>query len=714
MADLERPNNLADEPLEQDCLSNADEGVLPVSTPPIGLITPDDIVAATAWQPQRGKLLRVLERIALAIEHPLNRLIGNPALNPLYHTDTIAVYLWLIVAVTGLYLSFFVQFSFDGIYAAIAKMESQLVAHVFRAIHRYASDAAIIVSVLHGFRLFFMGRFRGPRWLAWVTGVLMVVVLVVDGFLGYWLIWDERAQLINITVTNWLNRWFGTGAAFVADMRSAQATDTSWIWIGLLLLAHIVLFGLVAFGYWLHVKRLNRPKFLPARHWLIGIVLLLIVLSAAAPLGMLPPGRPNQLPGQVSIDPIYLFFLPAEGSGSAIGLWLGLGALVVIVTAVPWLSFRRKRAVPVHIDKNLCIGCTKCAVDCPYHAISMQPRTDGKIHKFVAIENTDLCVACGVCVGSCDVQAISVGPLSYDALWTIVTKRIAAVRERSTSGQVKLVFTCERHADNGARAYQNPIGPTAPDGSVEVITLPCVASAPPDLIGHSLDRGATEVRVVGCPPGDCARREGNVWTEGRLTRTRMPRLRRAYANAPIGTYWLPPDDFKQALREPLSAERPTLGRMATPLRWRNLIPALLLFALLYVFSISLNGLHYTPFASGQARVQIVLPSPAVLFDMRVGRRAVDYTTVPVRLSLHVDGQTLFEKDFAPGELQAGQTAPLFENIVLTPGEHHVRFRFDGGEAPGVSVFDRLVDLRDGQVLILDYVTGSARLDRRRP
>ena len=33
-------------------------------------------------------------------------MIGNPALNPLYHTDTIAVYLWLIVAVTILFTAF--------------------------------------------------------------------------------------------------------------------------------------------------------------------------------------------------------------------------------------------------------------------------------------------------------------------------------------------------------------------------------------------------------------------------------------------------------------------------------------------------------------------------------------------------------------------------------------------------------------------------------
>ncbi len=409
MSKSERPDVLPGVSPEQDCIAPID--TTPASTAtPIALFDP----AGQPWQPQRSSVLRGLERFALAVERPINRIVGNPAYNPLYHTDTIAVFLWLIVAATGIYLSFFVQFGFDVIYHAVSKMESQLVAHVIRAIHRYASDAAIVVSVIHGFRLFFMGRFRGPRWLAWVTGVLMVAVLVLDGITGYWLVWDQRAQLIINSLANWLGRVFGTSANFVADIQSAWVNDTSWIWIGLLLLAHILLFVIVAVGYWLHVKRLSRPKFLPARHWLIGIAVVVIIISALAPLGMLPPANLTQLPGPVPLDPLYLFFVPLEIGGTANGLWLVALVLVAIVAVFPWLPPRRQAVAPVTIDKQKCTGCTKCALDCPYQAITMQPRTDGKIHKFIAIENLDLCVSCGVCVGSCDVQAISIGPLSHN------------------------------------------------------------------------------------------------------------------------------------------------------------------------------------------------------------------------------------------------------------------------------------------------------------
>jgi hypothetical protein len=268
------------------------------------------------------------------------------------------------------------------------------------------------------------------------------------------------------------------------------------------------------------------------------------------------------------------------------------------------------------------------------------------------------------------------------------------------------------------------MGPTNPDvvqdAALEVITLPCTASAPPDLIARSLDIGATEARVVGCAPGDCARREGNAWAEGRLTRNRLPRLRRNYANAPIGLYWLPPDDFAQALREPLAPalDRSASGRMAVPVRWRNLIPALMLVAVLYVVSVALNWVPYVPYADGQARVQIVLPSPSDLFEARSDERTIDgaQSAALVRLILKVDDRTLFEQTYTLADLTSDRTASLFKDIELAPGKYHIRFQFESDAvlSRSVRVYDRTITLEAGEILLLDYVAGAARDDRHRP
>jgi hypothetical protein len=122
---------------------------------------------------------------------------------------------------------------------------------------------------------------------------------------------------------------------------------------------------------------------------------------------------------------------------------------------------------------------------------------------------------------------------------------------------VRVVFTCERHAQQAARRYLDPTDaryfgngggqPAAVEGMyVEVIPLPCIGMAHPDLARAALRAGAAEVQFTGCPPEDCANREGNLWLQERVERKRLPRLRRelapdpsrGQAGAPVSTGWL--------------------------------------------------------------------------------------------------------------------------------------------------------------------------------
>ena len=108
-----------------------------------------------APQPPSRRLLNFFESISLRLEAPVNWLINDPRFNPLYHTGTITIFLLVVILLTGIYLTMFYPFGFTFSYQAVTSIESNFIGRIMRAMHRYASDAAVIFGLLHGWRTFF-------------------------------------------------------------------------------------------------------------------------------------------------------------------------------------------------------------------------------------------------------------------------------------------------------------------------------------------------------------------------------------------------------------------------------------------------------------------------------------------------------------------------------------------------------------------------------
>ena len=121
-----------------------------------------------SWVPQRGQWAYALEKAALWVERPFAKLTGTTQLNPFYHTGMIAAFLAIVVGLSGFYIFLFYQYGIDASYESVAtRIEGPFLARVGRAIHKYASGALVVTTLLHAYRTLFMERFRGPRWLAW-------------------------------------------------------------------------------------------------------------------------------------------------------------------------------------------------------------------------------------------------------------------------------------------------------------------------------------------------------------------------------------------------------------------------------------------------------------------------------------------------------------------------------------------------------------------
>jgi len=115
----------------------------------------------------------------------------------------IALYSFIILLLTGTFLTFFYIPStgvttYTGPYATL---HGQQVSEAFastmklsfevrggllmRQIHHWSALIFVVSIIVHMFRIFFTGAFRKPRELNWTIGVVLALLAVFEGFLGY-------------------------------------------------------------------------------------------------------------------------------------------------------------------------------------------------------------------------------------------------------------------------------------------------------------------------------------------------------------------------------------------------------------------------------------------------------------------------------------------------------------------------------------------------
>ena len=431
--------------------------------------------------------------------------------NPLHQSGALALLAFLVMFATGLYLLLFYRISAP--FESIARIDAQLLAgRWIRALHRYASDLAVVAGALHAFRMLAQGRSWGPRALAWLSGVVLLFLTFVCGWTGYVMVWDAQAQLFAAEGARLLDALpiFAEplGRAFVGDRPLPGA------FFFLNLFAHIALPIGMALGLWLHVSHLARPQLLPPRPLLAAVLALLFAAALLVPAPLGPAADLRRLPGEVPLDLFYAFWLPASRALSPGLAWLAFSAGALVVLGVPWWSPPRRaaRPAPSHVDPHLCTGCEQCALDCPFDAITMMPVTTNAAGR-AALVDPGRCVACGVCAGSC--APMAVGPPGRTGRDQLTAARAFAAAQALGPDRVVLV-ACRNGA--GGLASRSEL-----DGC-PVLAVSCGGNLHSSVVETLLRSGAGAVLVATCPPRDCASREGPKWLEARLFEGREAEL----------------------------------------------------------------------------------------------------------------------------------------------------------------------------------------------
>ena len=461
-----------------------------------------------------------LKRIYLALENWFNYSFGS--WNPLYHLGTLTFFFFWIVLISGIYLFIFFHGSLDGAYASVDRItHAQWYAGgIMRSLHRYASDAAVGCILLHMFREFALDRHHGARWYSWFTGVPLLWMVVTLGITGYWLVWDKLAQYIAIGSAHLMDVlpiFFGSMAR---NFLEGALSDRFFILIEFLHLLGQPM--LLVFALWFHVRRLSNVSINPPRGLAIGSLLALLALSIVKPATSHEPADLTTVPQLLNLDWFYLNIYPLLDYWSAGQVWVLTIGITLLLMLLPWLPPRKAGPAAV-VDLDYCDGCKQCFYDCPFDAISVQARSDGRAHEHEVTVEPALCAACGICVGAChSSNPFRMADKELKSGIDMPQFPVQALREKTKSclaaleGKTKiLVFGCEHGFDVTRLNSRETAG----------ITLLCSGMLPPTLIEYALRNGADGVMVSGCRHADCYFRFGNRWMEQRLAGERPPVLR---------------------------------------------------------------------------------------------------------------------------------------------------------------------------------------------
>jgi coenzyme F420-reducing hydrogenase delta subunit/Pyruvate/2-oxoacid:ferredoxin oxidoreductase delta subunit len=446
--------------------------------------------------------VRLLRALLSRLDTLFDRVYGW-RYNPLYQSGTIAVLLLLVLIVTGIYLLLF--YRIGSPYASVERIQDQVwTGRWIRTLHRYASDAAVIAIAAHALRMFLRGRSWGPRALAWVSGVGLLGLFVFIALTGFVMVWDVQGRYLAMEGARLLDALPIFSEPVARAFTGERPMPGAFFFLNYFL--HIALpLGMALFLY-IHVARVARPRLLPPRGLTWGVVGGLTVLSVLWPAPLPPRADPSVLLQDVPLDWFFAFWVPVSQALSPGLAWFVGGGVVLAVLTVPIWSAPRPaaRPAPSTVEERHCTGCVQCTLDCPYDAITMVARTDGRPGLMASVA-PEYCVSCGICAGSC--APMSIGPPGRTGRDQLAKVR-RFLEERSPEPRDVVLLACSRGAGE--------IGEMERFQEAIVYPVDCIGSVHTSVAEYLLRGGAGGVLFAACPTRDCWNREGTKGARARL------------------------------------------------------------------------------------------------------------------------------------------------------------------------------------------------------
>ncbi len=285
---------------------------------------------------------------------------------------SLALVLFLSQTVTGILLLMYYRPTPDEAHASIQFITGEAkFGWLYRQVHAWGATLMIASVLFHMIRTYFMGAYKKPRELTWVTGVLLFIGTIGFGFTGYLLPWNQVAFWATTVGTDsaskvpyigdWLQYFLRGGDAVGAETLSrffvVHVIILPWILLGTVAV-HLFLMRLNNLAT---MERVGEEKptprecgipFFPVHVAKEAVVMVLLVavlvtLSVVSPWEIGEPANPLMTPPHIKPE---WYFLPSyqllkyfEGSSGALLGILACSVPFALLIFWPFLDRGKER-----------------------------------------------------------------------------------------------------------------------------------------------------------------------------------------------------------------------------------------------------------------------------------------------------------------------------------------------------------------------------------
>lgn len=116
--------------------------------------------------------------------------------SPLGFLGMLTFVLFIILGITGALLMLWYEPILDRAWHSVETINDTIpYGFHIRNIHYHASNAMVMMALLHMYYQYFSGRYKIRNEILWVTGIILGVLTILEAFTGYDIIFSERAEL---------------------------------------------------------------------------------------------------------------------------------------------------------------------------------------------------------------------------------------------------------------------------------------------------------------------------------------------------------------------------------------------------------------------------------------------------------------------------------------------------------------------------------------